>query len=159
MRKKKRRIDIFFDFDKLEEMMDELMREFLEEPTFKERKMLRKKPLVMGFSFRFDEKGNPIVEGFGNIKPVAPKKVEFSVREPLTAINKTKKEVIITAELPGVEEKDIKLKIEPHKVVIDVPNAENQFYKEIKLKEKVDTKNFKKTFKNGILELVLKIKK
>ncbi|RLG70831.1 MAG: Hsp20/alpha crystallin family protein [Candidatus Iainarchaeum archaeon] len=158
MRKKKRRIDFFFDFDRLEELMDELMREFLEEPTFKEKKIFRKKPLVMGFSFRFDEKGNPIVEGFGNIKPVSPKKVEFSVREPLTAINKTKKEIIITAELPGVEEKDIKIKVEPHKVIIDVPNPENPFYKEITLKEKVDTKKFKKIFKNGILELTLKKK-
>lgn len=153
--KKRKRFDFFFDFERIEEMMDALMRDFMEEPSFRE--MPRKKPLTMGFSFRFDQSGRPVMQRFGNIKVTPEKKLAVQAREPLVDINKTDKEIIVTAELPGVEEKDLDLKVEKNKLIIKA--RPDKFYKEIALEENIDTKKFKTSFKNGVLEVVLKPKK
>jgi HSP20 family protein len=71
----------------------------------------------------------------------------------------SEKELTITAELPGVEKKDIEIKKEKGKVIIRVDSKDRKFFKEIPLKQRVDPKSAKARFKNGVLEITFKILK
>ena len=139
----------FFDMNKFEDMFNNLISDF---PTDFE---VKRKPLVMGFSMRFDEQGNPIIERFGDVKRGAEKAKVAEAREPLVDINKTESEIVITAEMPGVERKDLDLKIDNNTIVISV-GGERKFYKQIPLTEPVDPDSIKAKLNNGILEIVLK---
>ena len=96
-----------------------------------------------------DEEGRPVIQQFGTKQPPAPGKRR--VREPLVDINDMGDEFIITAELPGAEEKNIKLKKEKKLLTIEVENP--RFFKEIELDEDIDTKKVKANFNNGIFEI------
>lgn len=152
-RKKKEGFNFFFDMDKLEHMMDSMMQDmFSEEDMLSERRL--RKPLVMGFSMKIGPDGRPVMEEFGNVRPSDGRMTVSDAREPLVDVHKTDKEVRITAELPGVEKKEINLKNEKDRIVLKVENPERQFYKEIELPAEVAPKTAKAKFNNGILEVV-----
>ena len=150
--KKKRRFnDLFIDFEKMEQIMDELIKNMFDEKELKQ----TRKPLILGFSIKIDENGKPRIQEFGNIKATPQKTIVKKAREPLVDVIWSDKELTITAELPGVEKKDINLKIEKNKVIIGVEKPMS-FYKEIYLEDKVLPKTVKASLKNGILEIVVK---
>jgi len=64
---------------------------------------------VFGFSVKTAVGGKPVVESFGNVRktPEGPKVEEE--REPLTDVFDEDQEIRIYAEMPGVNEADIKL--------------------------------------------------
>ncbi len=64
---------------------------------------------VYGFTINTAGGGSPKVETFGNIKktPEGPKVDEE--REPITDLFDEKNELVIIAEMPGIEETDIKI--------------------------------------------------
>ena len=88
-------------------------------------------------------------------------------REPETEIHETDKEIIVTMELPGVDKKDIDLKVTEDQIVVKAEHKEEEteketyrkiysnFYKAIRLPERVDPDKVKATYKNGILEVRL----
>lgn len=95
------------------------------------------------------------VETFGNVKKTkqGPRVVE--TREPLVDVFDEKDCVLVIAELPGVQEKDIKLHIKGD--VLNLETAgERKYAKEIPLPAKADFESRKVNFKNGILEVKLK---
>ena len=61
--------------------------------------------------------------------------------------------------MPGVEKSDIKLHCTEDTLTIAVDKAEHRYYKEIELPAKVDVKQARSTYKNGVLEVCLPIKK
>jgi len=155
-KKKKKRSQGPFDFDEdlfgfmdFEDLMDDLMRNMMQEPW-------QKKPRVMGFSFKMGPEGKPVIEQFGNVKR-GPQGMEFSEsREPLIDVIYRLKEIIVTAELPGVQKEKINLKTMKDAVVIDVPSAEPKYHSKTLLKEEIDPKTAKASFKNGVLEIKFK---
>ncbi len=150
--RKKKFDDFPFDFDKLEEMMDHLMGDMMRGGT------AGNKPVVFGFNMRFDSKsGKPIVEEFGNVSRQGGQPVILDAREPLVDVHETDSEVLITAELPGVEKKDISLiPLKNDQVEISVNTKEAKFYKVLKLPSPVLPKTAKANFNNGILEVSFK---
>src|SRR3972149_2319535 len=64
---------------------------------------------VFGVSIKTAVGGKPVVESFGNVKktPEGPKVEEE--REPITDVFDEDKEIRIYAEMPGINEADIKL--------------------------------------------------
>lgn len=161
----------FFDFDFEDEMermqkdMEELfsrMNQNLREEDF-ERIIKPGQSKVYGFSLHVGPDGKPIFQEFGNIKPSVDKQKGAQLvsdeRKPLIDILKGKEEVTVIAEIPGVEEKDIKLGGEESTLVIDVKGKERKYYRKLELQAKVDHSSLKWTYKNGILEVKLKIKK
>ncbi|HDO41283.1 MAG TPA: Hsp20/alpha crystallin family protein, partial [Candidatus Bathyarchaeota archaeon] len=80
-------------------------------------------------------------------------------REPLVDIINTNGEIKVIAELPGVEKKDIKLHGTETSLTISVDTPQRKYYKEVELPEKVDPKQAKSTYKNGVLEVTLPKKK
>ena len=167
-----------FFFPDIERMIEEMEREMAE--AFKEiegsipRDMVREfrlpdgtirreyGPFVYGYSIRIGPDGKPIVREFGNFKPGFPglKPLHLTEqREPLVDVLEDEDTVKVIAELPGVEKKDIKLYATERTLTIDVDTPTRKYYKELELPARVDEHSARSTYKNGVLEVVLKKKK
>jgi HSP20 family protein len=116
-------------------------------------------PFVYGYSITIDSDGKPRIKEFGNIKMGSragrPMLDVAERREPLVDVMTTDKDVKVIAELPGVQKEDIRLKGTAETLTISVDTPERKFFKEVELPAKVDVKNAKSTYKNGVLEVTL----
>ncbi len=160
-------------FEEMERMMRELdemfSRSFEELEREVPRNLIRERktdrgyirevgPIVYGYSITIGPDGKPIVREFGNIKPGRrPEIVEVTeTRELLVDVYEEEDVVKVVAEVPGVEKKDINLNATERKLIISVDNPERKYYKEVDLPVEVDPQSAKATYKNGVLEVVLK---
>ena len=111
---------------------------------------------VYGFTINTAGGGAPKVETFGNIKktPEGPKVDEE--REPITDIFNEKNEVVIIAEMPGIEQDDIKIDLKEDILEISAAGKSRSYRKELLLPEKVIKQNLRHKFTNGILEIRIK---
>lgn len=108
---------------------------------------------VFGFSVKTAVGGKPIVEPFGNIKktPEGPK-VEQE-REPITDIFDENEEIRVYAEMPGVNEENIKLDLKEDILDISAQSGDRKYHKEVLLSAKVKPETLTSSYKNGILEV------
>jgi len=118
---------------------------------------------VYGFTVRTGLGQKTKVEPFGNIKKTkaGPKVVE--TREPIVDVFDEKDHILIIVELPGVDEKSIKLDFsakggsasggKKDTLILEAGGGSRKYSKEILLKSKVDFDSRETNFKNGILEL------
>ena len=111
---------------------------------------------VFGFSIKTAVGGRPIVEPFGNIKktPKGPKVEEE--REPITDVFDEKEEVRVYAEMPGVNEEDVKLGLKEDILNISAQSGDRKYHKEVLLPTKVKAETISSSYKNGILEVRMK---
>lgn len=111
---------------------------------------------VYGFTINTAVGGSPHVETFGNIKktPEGPKVDEE--REPLTDIFDEKDEIVVIVEMPGIDEKDIKIDLKEDILEISAASTSRTYRKEILLPVKVLKSNLNQKFTNGILEIRIK---
>ena len=116
-------------------------------------------PFVYGYSITMGPKGKPRVRQFGNIKPeirMGRPRIDIKEkREPLADAMTTNGEVKVVVELPGVDKKDIKLHGTEKSLTISVDTPGRKYYKEIELPDKVNPKEAKSSYKNGVLEVTL----
>ncbi|NLI74532.1 MAG: Hsp20/alpha crystallin family protein [Euryarchaeota archaeon] len=146
--------DMFGSFDKeFEDMrrrMDMLMENFLS-GSFEE----IGQPMIYGFSMRVGPDGKPRIQQFGNTTPPQAQEVAGQ-REPLTDIIEEEDAVRVIVELPGVDKDDIQLRVEDYLLDIEVDREDRKFYKQLELPCPVDPENAEATYKNGVLEIILK---
>jgi HSP20 family protein len=111
---------------------------------------------VYGFTINTAGGGTPKVETFGNIKktPEGPKVDEE--REPITDIFDEKNEVVVIAEMPGIEETDLKIDLKEDILEISAASKNRTYRKELLLPVKVIKSNLRHKFTNGILEIRIK---
>ena len=111
---------------------------------------------VYGFTINTAGGGSPKVETFGNIKktPNGPKVDEE--REPITDIFDEKNEIIIIAEMPGIDESDIKIDLKEDILEIMAVSNSRTYRKELLLPMKASSQNLSHKFTNGILEIRIK---
>jgi HSP20 family protein len=110
---------------------------------------------MYGVSVRVGPTG-PVLSRFGTIKPtLEPGAAE--VREPLVDIFENEKKITVIAELPGAEEKDIKVEVEGRTLKISAGSKDRKYSKEVELPAAV-TAELESTYTNGVLELKLKKK-
>jgi len=144
--------DVFNEMEKMDEMMDEMMRKAFEIP--KETKSFG--PYVYGFSVSLDPEGKPMVQQFGNVKPTRVGPQVKEEREPLVDVLQENDEIAVFAELPGVEKNDIKLHSTEKNLMISVDSKERKYHKELELPASVLPTSSKASYKNGVLEVRLK---
>ena len=98
--------------------------------------------------------------------------VSAGFREPFVDVNESKDEVIVTAELPGVDKKDIEINLTENELEIRAEKKEEVrkegkegvaihrgyigFQKSLTLPVPVDPDSAKATYRNGILEIRIK---
>ena len=111
---------------------------------------------VYGFTINTAVGGAPHVETFGNIKktPEGPKVNEE--REPITDIFDEKDEIVVIAEMPGIDDKDIKIDLKEDILEISAVSTSRTYRKELLLPVKVLKSNLSHKFTNGILEIRIK---
>lgn len=111
---------------------------------------------VYGFTINTLGGGRPKVETFGNIKktPEGPKVDEE--REPITDIFDEKNEIVIIAEMPGIEEDDIQIDLKEDILELSAVSKSRTYRKELLLPVKVLEQNLSHKFTNGILEIKIK---
>jgi len=161
-------------FKEMEEMME---REFKEISKRVPRDLVRERvlpdgtkvnewgPFVYGYSITIGPDGKPQIREFGNVKPetgpgIRKPRIDIKEeREPLVDIITTNGEVKVIVELPGVEKNDIKLHGTENSLTISVDTPQRKYYKEVELPVKVDPKEAKSSYKNGVLEVTLQKKK
>ncbi len=111
---------------------------------------------VFGFSVKNMAGGKQVVEPFGNIKktPQGPRVEEE--REPIIDIFDEKDELKVYAEMPGVNEADIKLDLKGDILDIRAVTGDRKYHKEVLLPSKVTAEAPVPSYKNGVLEVKLK---
>lgn len=112
---------------------------------------------VYGFTIRSaagDSK--PTVETFGNIRktPEGPKVEEE--REPMTDLFDEKEEIVIIAEMPGIDKDDIRIDLKNDILDISATGKIRKYHKELLLPVKAEIKNLSFKYNNGILEIRIK---
>jgi len=121
-------------------------------------------PFVYGYSVKIGPDGKPIVREFGNMKPglggeEGPPLSLQDQREPLVDVIDEEDQIRVLAELPGVDKADIHLYVDEHTLTIKVETPERRYHKELALPVEIDSSSSKSTYRNGVLETVLKKKK
>jgi HSP20 family protein len=111
---------------------------------------------VFGFSVKTAVGGRPVVESFGNVRktPNGPKVEEE--REPLTDVFDEDQEIRVYAEMPGVNEADIKLDLKEDILDISAQTGDRKYHKEVLLPVKVKADTLVSSYNNGILEIEVK---
>jgi HSP20 family protein len=167
---------MFEDIDEMFSEINEIMeREFRELSKKAPRDLIRERtlpngtkvkswgPFMYGYSVTVGPDGKPQVREFGNIKPGTrlgrPHINIREKREPLADVMTTNGEVNVTVELPGVEKNDIKLHGTENSLTISVDTPQYKYHKEVELHAKVDPRQAKSTYKNGVLQVTLKKRK
>lgn len=112
---------------------------------------------VYGFSIR-TLAGGPVIERFGNIRetPEGPRVVE--TREPMVDVFEEKDHILIIVELPGVEEKDVRIDVKEEVVSLNAKGRDRKYSKDVKLPCPVDAATLESVYKNGIVEIKLRKK-
>jgi HSP20 family protein len=111
---------------------------------------------VYGFSVKVGGGGRPTVESFGNVREKEGKgPVVDDVREPMVDTFDEGAFLLVVAELPGVDEKDITYDIQQDILVISGQTGERKYSKEVLLPSAVEAEKSSSAYKNGILEIKL----
>lgn len=111
---------------------------------------------VYGFSVRVGLGGKPVVESFGNVRTKEAGAVVAEVREPLVDVFDEGDEIRILAEIPGVDEKQIKVEVRDDILTLSAEASERKYQKEILLAHRVEPQIRGRSYRNGVLELKLK---
>lgn len=146
--------DLFVDFDRMEETVNEIMRSMVAGIS----RAQAGKPYVYGFSMKTGPDGKPVIREFGDVKSKG-KPAVAGAREPLVDVIGREKEIIVVAELPGVSKEDVQLDAGRDSLEITVDTPGKKYYKEVQLPGEVEEDATDASYKNGVLEVKLKRKK
>ncbi|MEM2136895.1 MAG: archaeal heat shock protein Hsp20 [Candidatus Methanomethylicia archaeon] len=112
-------------------------------------------PYIYGYSITVGPNGEIKKREFGNVKSRRYIE-ETSEPEPLIDIIDGEDEYKIIMEMPGVDEEDIEIKVSEGKLTINAKSSYKNYHKELDLPKNVNTKDIKKRYKNGVLEIGLR---
>jgi len=115
-----------------------------------------RKPYVFGFSMRVGPNGKPVIREFGNLNRGTSGTLIREESEPLVDVVEEKNEVVVVAELPGVDKESIKVSATENRLIISVETPQRKYYKEVELPTRVDPKSATASYKNGVLQVRLK---
>jgi HSP20 family protein len=110
---------------------------------------------VYGFSVKVGGGGRPTVQQFGNVREEAKGPVVDEVREPMVDTFDEEDFILVVAEMPGVNESDIKYEIKEDILIISGETGDRKYYKELLLPISVDEETVSYSNRNGIVEIKL----
>lgn len=117
---------------------------------------------IYGFTVRTGLGQKTRVEPFGNIKKTKEGPKVSETREPIVDVFNEKDYILIIAELPGIDEKSIKLDPpsaeKKNVLLLEAESKDRKYAKEILLPAQIDFESRDMNFKNGILEVKFKKK-
>ena len=104
--------------------------------------------------------GKPHVREFGNVKPTRRGTFELGSREPFVdvVVDDKDQSLKVVAEMPGVQKEDIELQATEDSLTVKAKNKDRNYETTVPLNNPVVADSAKATYRNGILEVVLKLK-
>lgn len=146
-------------FRQIDEMMDQVMKQ-IKDGTLVDPKMMEEfmkdphgtNPFVFGFSMKVGPDGKPIMQRFGNAPDQQGIKMTPQL-EPLVDVIEENDEIVVVAEMPGVDKDNIKVKVKGSMLTIDVDDPERPYHKALELPSKVKKEDARSAIRNGILEV------
>ncbi len=111
---------------------------------------------VFGFSVNTLAGKKAQVETFGNIKRTPKGPVIEKERKPISDLFDEEDEIKIYAEMPGVNEEDIKVVLKEKLLNISVRSGDRKYHEEFLLPVRVKPETLTSSYKNGILEIRMK---
>jgi HSP20 family protein len=141
--------------ERLSELAEKGESEINEQREFELKGLGEKARGVYGFSVRTGIGGIPRVQRFGNIRATESGPEVAEAREPLVDMFDEADELVVVAELPGVDEADILVEVRDDVLVLET-TGDRKFAKELLLSCVVDPAQVQRTYRNGILEIRLK---
>ena len=111
---------------------------------------------VYGVSVRRGVGGIPRVQSFGNIRRTERGPVVDEVREPLVDVFDEDDVLLVIAELPGVEEKDVQIEVHDGLLKLSTTTKRRRYAKELPLPCPVEESTMESAYKNGVLEIRLR---
>lgn len=112
---------------------------------------------VYGINVRTMSDGRPSVSQFGNIKKTPKGPVVEQVREPMVDVFDASNEIQVIAEMPGVEQGDIRLDIQGDILTVHAEAGQRKYHKEVLLPRAGTSEKMVWTFKNGVLEIRIQV--
>ncbi|WP_457558182.1 archaeal heat shock protein Hsp20 [Candidatus Harpocratesius sp.] len=118
-------------------------------------------PFVFGMNFGIGPDGKPIINSFGNVKPKPRGEPEIKVeRDPLVDIFEEDNDLVVVAEVPGVQKENIELKASPFELEIvasslNAGKSARNYRKVVPLPTEINPDIAKARYTNGILEVRL----
>jgi HSP20 family protein len=106
---------------------------------------------VYGFSIR-TAGGIPRVQPFGNIRPTAQGPEVAEVREPLVDLFDEGDEMVLIAEVPGVDAADVQVELHGDILALETQGS-RRYAKEVLLPAPGDPATLHSNYRNGILEV------
>ncbi|MGY5875821.1 MAG: archaeal heat shock protein Hsp20 [Candidatus Thorarchaeota archaeon] len=150
-------------FHQIEEMMERMLEQMGQGGVFDNealeefmRNPQGTNPFVFGFRMGVGPDGKPIIQNFGNTRPDEDGIEITSEFEPLVDVIEEDDELVVVAELPGVEKDEIKVRVKGMVLTIDVNNPARPYHKTIKLPTRVKKDQARSAIRNGVLEIRLK---
>lgn len=157
-RRKRPGFDVFVEFKRIEKIMDEMMRRSFRrsfKPS-KEGDRFFGCPRVYGFTLSIGPDGKPRIREFGNVQMSRFGPKVKREREPLVDVLEENGEIVVVAELPGVEKENINLHTSRWELIISVNTPKSRYYKKLFLPKDVDPRSARVSYKNGVLQVRLK---
>lgn len=108
---------------------------------------------VYGFTVRVGLGGEPVIERFGNIHDTETGPVVTQTREPVVDILDEGEELVIIAEIPGVEESDIQVAAKGDVFEVLASNQRWRYHREVLLPSAIDSTTLTSSYRNGVLEV------
>ena len=148
----------------LRDMLDELDRYFdefersMEEAVRSSVNMGQKafsKPVVTGMAMGFGPEGKPRIQFFGD-NPVGPDGYRAPIYEQV--VDEKEGNLRLLVELPGVEKEDLQISALEERVTLEAAKGERLYRSEIPLQREIDPDSGEATYKNGLLEVVFKLR-
>lgn len=108
---------------------------------------------VYGFSIKTAAGGKPVFETFGNIKKTTEGAVVEEEREPLTDLFDENHDILVIAEIPGVQAEGVAVDVKGDILEISATGKNRKYRKEVLLPMQAPKETISHTYKNGILEI------
>jgi len=143
--------------DELDKFIDEMERDLerMFKGLYQSGEAALSRPWIYGFSVRIGPDGLPVIHTFGDRKLPSE---EF--REPVydQVVDEGRGELRIYVELPGVEKEDVELQSAENEVRVSAIRGDRKYRASIELKEAVDPDSTSASYKNGVLEIIFRLK-
>lgn len=108
---------------------------------------------MYGFTVKLGAAGRPEMERFGTVRAPKTGAAVEEVREPVVDVFDEGNEVVVIAEMPGVQESDIQFEIKQDLLLLSARREDRKYSKEVLLPFAVLADTAKASYANGILEL------
>jgi HSP20 family protein len=108
---------------------------------------------VYGFSIQMGLGRKPVIQRFGNIQETVSGPAIAETGEPLVDVLEEERQVVVIAEMPGVEARDIQVRLEGDILELSVATGQRRYAKEVLLPTPGEPGGLKSSYRNGILEV------